>query len=74
MILEINYQNGIKSFKINFAIGQKRAEDFKDFVESEGVFSSGDIKNDGETVVQAVAEGKEVALKMIEYMNAKEEK
>lgn len=64
----------LKASRLIFAIGQKRAEDFKDFVESEGVFSSGDIKNDGETVVQAVAEGKEVALKMIEYMNAKEEK
>lgn len=64
----------LKASKLIFAIGQKRAEDFQDFVDSEGVFSSGDIKNDGDTVVQAVAEGKEVALEMIEYMSSKEEK
>ncbi len=34
----------LKASRLIFAIGQKRAEDFKDFVESEGVFSSGDIK------------------------------
>lgn len=64
----------LKASKLIFAIGQKRSEDFADFVESDGVFSSGDIKNNGDTVVQAVAEGKEVALKMIEYISAKEEK
>jgi len=64
----------LKTSRLIFAIGQKRAKDFEDFVELEGVFSSGDIKNQGDTVVQAVAEGKEVAFKMIEYINAKEEK
>lgn len=64
----------LKASRLIFAIGQKRGKDFQDFVELEGVFSSGDIKNDGDTVVQAVAEGKEVALKMIEYINAKEDR
>lgn len=64
----------LKTSRLIFAIGQKRAEDFKEFEVSEGVFSSGDIKNDGDTVVQAVAEGKEVALKMIEFMSAREER
>lgn len=64
----------LKASRLVFAIGQKRAEDFEGFIDSEGVFSSGDIKNDGDTVVQAVAEGKEVALEMIEYINAKEER
>lgn len=62
----------LKASRLIFAIGQKTAEDFEDFSVSEGIFSSGDIQNKGDTVVQAVAEGKEVALKMIEYMNAKE--
>lgn len=60
----------LKADRLIYAIGQKRSEDYKNFKNSDKIFSSGDIDNDGDTVVQAVAEGKEVALEMINYMNA----
>lgn len=64
----------LKASKLIFAIGQERSKDFANFVDSEGVFSSGDIKNGGDTVVEAVAEGKETAFKIMDYISAKEEK
>lgn len=38
----------------------------------EGVFAAGDIVNGGKTVVEAVAEGKEVSEAMIQYLQKKE--
>ncbi|MBV1819179.1 FAD-dependent oxidoreductase [Anaerosalibacter bizertensis] len=64
----------LKADKLIFAIGQEPAQDYKDFKVSDGVFASGDLINGGETVVQAVAEGKEVALEIIEYLSKKEVK
>lgn len=64
----------LKSSKLIFAIGQERSKDFKEYQDSKGIFSSGDLKNNGDTVVQAVAEGKEVAREIIEYLIKKEEK
>ncbi len=62
----------LKADKLVFAIGQKKSEDYENLELEKGLFSSGDFMNDGATVVQAVAEGKEVAADIMEYL--KEEK
>lgn len=59
----------LKADHIIFAIGQKVAEEYKDFKIGEGVFAAGDFTNGGESVVQAVAEGKESAEQIISYLN-----
>ncbi|WP_442871558.1 FAD-dependent oxidoreductase [Aminipila sp.] len=55
---------------IVFAIGQQGADISKD-LEAAHVFAAGDIVNGGKTVVEAVAEGKESAASIIEYMEKK---
>ena len=64
----------LKADRMIFAIGQKRAKDFKDFKVEDKVFASGDIANGGDTVVEAVAEGKEVAKEIMNYIDCKEDK
>lgn len=64
----------LKADKLIFAIGQEATLDYEDFKVSEGVFASGDLMNGGQTVVQAVAEGKEIALEIAEYLSKKEVK
>lgn len=56
------------------ALGQKIESDYSDFMQAENIFASGDVVNGGETVVQAVKEGKEIAMEIIEYISKKEEK
>nr|WP_315024717.1 FAD-dependent oxidoreductase [uncultured Aminipila sp.] len=55
---------------IVFAIGQQGA-DISKAIEADNVFAAGDIVNGGKTVVEAVAEGKESAASIIEYMEKK---
>lgn len=64
----------IKVDKLIFAIGQEPSIDYKDFKFSDGIFASGDLINNGETVVQAVADGKKAALDIISYLSKKEAK
>lgn len=58
----------MKADTVIFAIGQKPEESFKEIVKDKAVFANGDIVNGGKTVVQAVAEGKESAVEIIEYL------
>lgn len=64
----------MKADKLVIAIGQDAAVDYKELELSDGIFASGDIANDGETVVQAVAEGKKAALEIKSYLSKKEAK
>ncbi|HEY4543968.1 MAG TPA: FAD-dependent oxidoreductase [Tissierellaceae bacterium] len=64
----------LKADKLIFAIGQKRDNEYLDFKENENIFASGDLVNDGATVVQAVKEGKEVAKDIMKYISQKEDK
>lgn len=59
----------MKSDTVIFAVGQKAEEAFKDIIKDEAVFVNGDIVNGGKTVVQAVADGKESALEILDYLN-----
>lgn len=59
----------LKASTVIFAVGQKIEEQFVDLKESEGVFLGGDLVNGGETVVKAVAEGKQKALDIMAYLN-----
>src|SRR5699024_7129842 len=63
-----------KADTVVFAIGQKASDDYKDIDLAEGVFINGDIINGGLTVVQAVADGKESADEIIDYLKIKEAK
>ncbi len=58
----------IKADRVVFAVGQKAADDYKDYSPAEGVFIAGDIVNGGETVVQAVADGKVAAEEILKYL------
>lgn len=64
----------IKADTLIVAIGQDVSEEFKDFKLEEGIFASGDFVNSGDTVVQAVAEGKAVASEIENYLEKKEVK
>lgn len=55
---------------IVFAIGQQ-GTDISKAMEADNVFAAGDIVNGGKTVVEAVAEGKESAASIIQYMEKK---
>lgn len=75
--VEFKGRDGMSELKIDcdtivFAIGQK-GEDINKELKKENVFAAGDIVNGGKTVVEAVAEGKEVAASMIEYLEKKGE-
>lgn len=59
----------VKADTVVLAIGQT-AEKIEG-VEADGVFAGGDAVNGGKTVIEAVAEGKEAAASMIEYLNQK---
>lgn len=59
----------MKADTVIFAIGQKAEESFKNIIKDEAVFVNGDIVNGGKTVVQAVADGKESALEILDYLN-----
>ena len=59
----------LKADHIIFAIGQEASEEYKNYAIEEGVFAAGDFINGGKTVVEAVAEGKESAEKIISYLN-----
>ena len=52
-----------------FAIGQKAENDYAEIKNDKALFYAGDIVNKGKTVVHAVAEGKEAAAKIIDYLN-----
>jgi dihydropyrimidine dehydrogenase (NAD+) subunit PreT len=57
---------------IIFAVGQApECEDTAKGNLPEGVFAGGDITNGGKTVVQAVADGKEAAAKILSYLEKK---
>ena len=58
----------VKADTVVFAVGQA-AEDIA--VDADGVFSGGDLVNGGKTVVQAVADGKEAAEAIAEYLEKK---
>lgn len=62
-------QATVKADTIVFAIGQT-AQEMGD-LDAEGVFKGGDLVNGGKTVVEAVAEGKEAAAAMMEYLEKK---
>lgn len=64
----------IKADTIIFAIGQKADDDYCDLELSDGIFMNGDIVNGGNTVVQAVADGKNSARDIMNYLNIKEVK
>ena len=59
----------VKADTIVFAIGQS-AEEIKG-MDQDGIFAGGDIVNGGKTVVEAVAEGKEAAASIIDYLEKK---
>lgn len=60
----------IKADNIILAIGQEQVESYKEFILSEGVFIGGDAANKtGATVVEAVADGKYAAAKIVEYLS-----
>lgn len=59
----------VKADTVVFAIGQAAEE--MSGVDQEGVFAGGDYVNGGKTVVEAVAEGKEAAASIIEYLEEK---
>lgn len=61
----------IKADTLIVAIGQEASEDFKDFAIEDGIFASGDLVNKGETVVQAVYEGKLAADEINKYLSKK---
>lgn len=58
----------LKADKVIFAVGQKQNEEYKKVLEDANIFVAGDAYNGGDTVVQAVAEGKEVAEKILEFL------
>jgi len=64
----------IKADTLVVAIGQEVSSEFKDFEVEDGVFASGDLINSGDTVVQAVAEGKVAASEIEKYLSKKEVK
>ncbi|WP_097025647.1 FAD-dependent oxidoreductase [Clostridium peptidivorans] len=59
----------LKADHIIFAIGQEPYEEYKNYTLEDGLFAAGDFTNGGKTVVEAVAEGKESAEKIIAYLN-----
>ncbi|MCQ4636079.1 FAD-dependent oxidoreductase [Anaerovorax odorimutans] len=59
----------VKADTVVFAIGQ--SAEAVGGMDAEGVFVGGDIANGGKTVVDAVAEGKEAAAAMIDYLEKK---
>lgn len=72
---EFKGRDGLSELKMScdtivFAIGQLGA-DISKAMEAENVFAAGDIVNGGKTVVEAVAEGKEAATTIIEYLEKK---
>lgn len=60
----------VKADTVIFAIGQTAREAVED-MDAEGVFAGGDLINGGKTVVEAVAEGKEAAAAIINYLEKK---
>lgn len=62
-------QMTVKADKVVFAIGQAVEESLANVKESDGIFMGGDFSNGGKTVVEAVAEGKDVAMKITEYLS-----
>ncbi|WP_304341270.1 FAD-dependent oxidoreductase [Metaclostridioides mangenotii] len=64
----------LKADTLVVAIGQEVSSEFKDFEVEDGVFASGDLINTGDTVVQAVAEGKVAASEIEKYLSKKEVK
>lgn len=73
--VEFKGRDGLSELRIAcdtivFAIGQKGL-DIKENLKLDNVFAAGDIVNGGKTVVEAVAEGKEVAEKIISYLEKK---
>jgi len=64
----------LKADTLVVAIGQEVSSEFKGFEVEDGVFASGDLINTGDTVVQAVAEGKVAASEIEKYLSKKEVK
>ena len=64
----------LKADNLIFAIGQEPESDYERIELSDGIFASGDIVNDGSTVVQAVADGKKAASEIDSYISKKEAK
>lgn len=58
----------LKADKIIFAVGQKLDEDYQEILNDKNIFVAGDAYNGGDTVVQAVKEGKEAAEKILEFL------
>ena len=59
----------LKADMVVFAIGQAIEDEYSDFKAADGVFIGGDMKaSRGATVVQAVADGKEAALAIENYL------
>ena len=56
---------------IIFAIGQEQVSEFKDIKEKENIFIGGDAAHSsGATVVEAVAQGKASAVKILNYFKS----
>ena len=59
----------LKADQIVFAIGQELAEEYHGIEEQDGLYIGGDMKyGRGRTVVEAVADGKEMAEKIADYL------
>lgn len=63
----------LKADQVIFAVGQNLDDDYTDVRENEKVFVAGDAVNGGQTVVQAVKEGKETASKILQYLGVNQE-
>ena len=59
----------MKADQIVFAIGQTADDSTKDITAGKNLFTGGDMTNGGQTVVQAVADGKDAAEKITAYLN-----
>lgn len=59
----------MKADQIVFAIGQTADDSTKDITAGKNLFTGGDMTNSGQTVVQAVADGKDAAEKITAYLN-----
>lgn len=59
----------LKADHIIFAIGQEPYEEYKNYTLEDGLFAGGDFVSGGKTAVEAVADGKESAEKIISYLN-----
>lgn len=58
----------LKADQVIFALGQKPKDGFENLAEEDFIFKAGDLVNGGDTVVEAVKEGKEKAEEILEFL------